>query len=170
MPPSKKISKKDSSKGGSVTKLDSLNRQIIVERLMKKGYSLMRIYGAKVNGERLGGLETLSKDINKIRSRWLDKDPAWFHRARIARIEAVQRLTDQLVRLNDDILEIEKGTYDIKNKSDRMKMLPAIESQLTVVISKIYEIDADFDPEQYLDKRIVEAVNNKIKEVAPAVS
>ena len=30
-------------------------------------------------------------------------------------------------------------------------------------LSKIYEIDADFDPEQYLDKRIQESMEDKIE-------
>jgi|APSaa5957512535_1039671.scaffolds.fasta_scaffold97573_1 hypothetical protein len=166
---SKGLSKEAKSKGGQVTKTDRIVRQVHVEKLMKMGYSLTRISAAKLNGKKLGNEETIKKDMNIIRSRWLDQDPDWFHRARLARIESKERLLEQMIRLGDLILEIQHGKYDYNSKGEptegeRPRKLVQTESQLTLVISKIYEIDADFDPEQYLDKRIAEAMEDKIKE------
>ncbi len=177
------ISKQDSSKGGSVTKAKAIQRQSHVERLMRMGYSLTKISSVTINNEKLGNIETISKDMDIIRSRWLDMDPEWFHRARLARIEAKERLIEQMTRLGDLIVKIKNGEYNNKIQStkeggafvaesngDLPKKLVYAESQLTTVISKIYEIDSDFDPEQYLDKRIQESVHVKIKEAATTTS
>jgi hypothetical protein len=136
---------------------------------MKMGYGLTRIAATKINGKKLGALETISKDMDIIRSRWLDMDPEWFHRARLARIEAKERLLEQMIRLGDLILDVKDGKYKtpLENKP---KQLTYAESQLTTVISKLYEIDSDFDPEQYLDKRIQESVHVKIKEATTSTS
>ena len=77
----------EKSKGGKVTKSDSIVRQSHVERLMKMGYSLTQISSFKINGKILGAINTISKDMNIIRSRWLEMDPQWFHRARLASIK-----------------------------------------------------------------------------------
>jgi len=79
-------------------------------------------------------------------------------------------------RMGDLILKIMDGEYNNKIQStkeggsfvaesngDLPKKLVYAESQLTTIISKIYEIDADFDPEQYLDKRIQESMEDKIE-------
>lgn len=180
----RKLSKSDNSKGGSKTKLDAIKRQQKVEQLMKSGYSETQIAaGNTKDGKSLGTPATIRKDVNEIRSRWLEADPDWFHRARIARIEAVERLKPQLIRLNKLILEITKGDYDNKitstkeggafvaeSNGDRPKKLTYAESQLTAVIKAIYEIDADFDPEQYLDKKIQESIEHKVQEATPAIS
>ena len=170
-------------KGGKVTKTQSIERQSHVERLMRMGYSLTKISSVTINGKKLGEIHTISKDMDIIRSRWLDMDPEWFHRARLARIEAKERLIEQMTRLGDLIIQIKNGDYNSKIQStkengafiaesngDLPKKLVYAESQLTTVISKIYEIDSDFDPEQYLDKRIQESVNVKIKEATPTTS
>ena len=166
----------EKSKGGIVTSAAAILRQSHVERLMKMGYSLTRITSTKVNGKKLGAVNTISKDMDIIRSRWLEQDPSWFHRARLARIEAVQRLTEQLVRMNELILQLKNGDYNNEIKStkeggafvsesnaDLPRKLTYAESQLTTIISKIYEIDADFDPEQYIDQKIRESINHKVK-------
>jgi len=170
------------SKGGRSTKSTAIQRQVHVERLMKMGYSLTKISSITINGKNLGAEHTISKDIDIIRSRWLDKDPEWFHRARLARIEAKERLLEQMTRMGDLILKIKDGQYDevlkiidkqidhIPTKENVPKQLTYAESQLTTIISKLYEIDSDFDPEQYLDKRIQESIGNKIKERTPKIS
>ena len=173
------------NRGGQVTKTQTIQRQSQVERLMKMGYSLTRITAAtKPNGKKLGAIETISKDMDIIRSRWLDSDPEWFHRARLARIEAKERLLEQMVRLGDLILKIQNGVYNNSIKSnkeedgafvtesngDLPKKLVYAEAQLTTVITKIYEIDADFDPEQYLDSKIQESIRNKIEKEETATS
>ena len=180
----KQLSTSDKSRGGSKTKTDNIDRQHKVEKLLVAGYSLSQIASEKIDGETLGSITTIRKDIDIIRSRWLDSDPEWFHRARLARIEAVERLKPQLIRLNKLIIEIQNGEFDqeIKTSKDkdgafvvsvsgnRPKKLVYAESQLTAVIKAIYEIDADFDPEQYIDSKIQESVNHKIEEATPTVS
>jgi len=156
-------------KGGNVTKTQSIERQCHVERLMRMGYSLTKISSIPIDGKKLGHIDTISKDMDIIRSRWLDKDPEWFHRARLARIEAKERLLEQMIRLGDLILDVMDGKYET-SPENKPKQLTYTESQLTTVISKIYEIDSDFDPEQYLDKRIQESVHVKIKEAAATTS
>lgn len=130
---------------------------------MRMGYGVTKIASMKINGKKLGALDTISKDIKIINSRWLESDLEWFHRASIARIEAKQRLLEQMTRLGDLILKL-------KDNKDNHKTLVYTESQLTTVITKIYEIDADFDPEQYVNKKIQESVDVKIKEAETTVS
>ena len=171
------------SKGGKVTKASAILRQSYVEKFMKMGYSLTKISTIKIENKKLGSLETISKDMNIIRSRWLNEDPEWFNRARIARIEAKGRLLEQLTRLSDLILELRNGDYNreihsnkeggsfvTESNADLPKKLVYTESQLTTVITRIYEIDADFDPEQYLNHTIQESMENKIKETTTATS
>lgn len=169
-------------KRGRTTKAQSSQRQVHVERLMKMGYSLTKIANTIEDGKKLGNIDTISKDMDIIRSRWLDQDPEWFHRARLARIEAKDRLIEQLVRLNDLIIKLLEGEFNNKEvvtkegvetisiQDELPRKLTYTESQLTTVISKIYEIDADFDPEQYLDQKIMESIENKVKEAAPTTS
>jgi len=147
--------KESSSKGGSVTLSDSIIRQSHVEKLMKMGFGVTRIAATIINDKKLGTPETISRDIDIIHSRWLDADLEWFHRSSLARIEAKERLLEQMVRLGKLILNLQN--------TDKEKTLVSAESQLTTVISKIYEIDADFDPEQYIDQRVQDALKNKIE-------
>lgn len=146
---------------------------------MLAGFSLSQIASAKADGRKIGAIETVSRDMDIIRSRWLDKDPEWFHRARLARIQATEALKAQMVRLNTLILEILDGQYDtitkntkdgieqIETVEERPKKLVYAESQLTTIISKLYEIDADFDPEQYLDARIAEGMKHEFEAKTP---
>ncbi len=163
--------------GGKVTAEQRVKRQIIVEKHMLAGYSLSYIAGIKINGKKLGNIGTISKDMNIIRSRWLNMDPEWFHRARTARIEAVNRLKQQLIRSNELVTEIKAGIYNAKTKSnkddggddiiesntDLPTKLVYAESHQTTIINKIYEIDSDFDPEQFLDDKIKESIQAKIE-------
>ena len=171
------------TKGGKVTKASIILRQSHVEKLMKMGYSLTRIASTQVNGKNLGAIHTISNDMNIIRSRWLDMDPEWFHRARLARIEAKERLLEQLTRVTDLIIKLQNGDYNkeihsnkeggsfiIESNADLPKKLIYAESQLTTIITRLYEIDSDFDPEQYLDQRIMESIENKIEKAETATS
>ena len=150
---------------------------------MKMGYSVTRIATVKISGKTLGSIKTITKDVNIIRNRWLEMDPEWFHRARLARIEAKERLLEQLTRVSDLILQLNNGDYNkeihsnrdggsfvIESNADLPKKLIYAESQLTTIISKLYEIDSDFDPEQYLDQRIMESIENKIEKAKTATS
>ena len=184
------LSNSDRVKGGKSGKSQTIQRQAHVERLMQNGYTLTRIAATQVNGKNLGSKDTISKDIKIIETRWLENDQGWFNRARTARIVNVKRLTEQLVRLSDLYNDVKNGVYDTaekiivmkdKNSTDvmiekysvkdqRPGKLVRIESDITKVITTLYEIDADFDPEQYLDSRITEAMENKIKKTETAIS
>ena len=169
-------------KGGTVTKSQSILRQSYVEKFMLKGYGVTKIASLKINNKKLGALDTISKDMDIIRSRWLDKDPEWFHRARLARIEAAQQLRQQLIRMNELIVELldgkqnnklfntQEGIVSEETNEDLSKKLISAEATLTKIIISLYEIDADFDPEQYIDKKIQESINVKIKETTSAIS
>lgn len=174
------------SKGGRARYVDVVDRQLQVELLLKKGYGLSEIASTKINNKKLGAIDTIKKDIIIIKSRWLDSDLNWFHRSRVARIEAKQRLIEVLKKQNQDIERIENGEYDnaekiiiIKGeatplsysvKDQRTKKLTYAYSQLTLTIAKIYEIDSDFDPEQYIDKKIMESIDEKISESQTEIS
>lgn len=173
----KQLVKTRKNQGGRATKAAAIERQAKVEKLMKMGYSLTKISAVTINDKKLGAIDTISKDMDIIKSRWLDQDNEWFNRARIARIEAKERLLEQMTRMGDLILKIMNGDYNNKIQStkeggafvaesngDLPKKLVYAESQLTTIISKIYEIDADFDPEQYLDQKIMESMENKIEQ------
>ena len=165
--------KEGRSKGGSITKTDSIKRQANVERLMRMGLGVTNIASRIVDGKKLGTYDTISKDIEIIRSRWLKNDIPYFHRASVARIEAKERLLEQMVRIGGYILKLISN----KKKNDAKTIIYA-ESLLTTVISRIYEVDADLDPEQYLDQKIQNALKNKIqgglkheiKESTPTIS
>jgi len=174
------------SKGGRAKYVDVVDRQLQVELLLKKGYGLSEIASIKINNKKLGAIDTIKKDIIIIKSRWLDSDLNWFHRSRVARIEAKQRLIEVLKKQNQDIERIENGEYDSAEKiviingestalsysvkDQRTKKLTYAYSQLCLTITKIYEIDSDFDPEQYIDKKIMESIDEKISESQTEVS
>lgn len=174
------------SKGGRARYVDVVDRQLQVELLLKKGYGLSEIASTKINNKKLGAIDTIKKDIIIIKSRWLDSDLNWFHRSRVARIEAKQRLIEVLKKQNQDIERIENGEYDSAEKiiiingeatalsysvkDQRTKKLTYAYSQLNLTIAKIYEIDSDFDPEQYIDKKIMESIDEKISESQTEVS
>lgn len=175
--------KKSLSNGGKKGILDKIERQIIVEKSMLAGYTDTQIYNLEQNGERIGTINTITNDINEIRSRWLEMDPEWFNRARLARIEAEKALMSQLQRLNELITKLLDGEYDnsvSSNEEDgssdatsndsRPSKLVYAEAQLTTVISKLYDIRSDFDPEQYLDERIKESMNAKIEKAKAKAS
>ena len=112
------------------------------------------------NGKPLiGSYETIAKDVDVIRSRWLEKDTEWFHRAKLARVEAVERLKAQLLRQSLLVADIKNNQYDTK---DLPRTLTYAESQLTTTITRIYEIESDLDPEQYVDERIKRRINAKV--------
>lgn len=177
MEQSLKTTKKKGGRGSEIINVAAIERQAKVEKLMKMGYSLTKISAASINGKKLGAVKTISKDMDVIKSRWLEQDNEWFNRARIARIEAKERLLEQMSRMSDLIRNILNGDYNNTIKSnkdggafvaesngDLPHKLVHAESQLTTIITKIYEIDADFDPEQYLDKRIMESMEDKIEQ------
>ncbi len=151
------------SRGGQATKTHNLQRQVHVEKFMRMGFGVTKIASMKINGRKLGALDTITKDIKIITSRWLEGDLEWFHRASVARIKATHRFEEQMVRLGDSILKLKKGKVDYKT-------LAYTESQLTTVLAKIYDTESDFDPEQYVNKKIQESVDVKIKKAETAIS
>ena len=82
------------SKGGSVTKSFSINRKKKVEECMLKGLSATQMVDLK-----LGGWETICNDVKEIHRQWLEKDPEWIERVRLARIEVKKKYDAQIQRL-----------------------------------------------------------------------
>ena len=129
-----------------------------------------------INGNKLGNVTTIRKDIDKIKTRWLSNDKDWFQRATTARILTKQRLLQQLVDINELISDIKNNKYDTITSntekgdtittllSDIPKKIIMAESQKTTIITKIYEIDSAFDPESYLNQMITdESENGSVK-------
>ena len=159
----KNTRKNTTIKGGSVPTPAALMRQSEVEKYMVAGLSATKIAALrKPNSKKalLGSYKTILKDIDIIRSRWMERDPEWLFRAKEARIEAVMRLKAQLVRQNILLTAIKNNTYETK---DIAKALTYAESQLTLTITRIYEIESDLDPEQYVDARIQARINAKVE-------
>lgn len=178
----KKLTTKEKSKGGAVTKAATLERQQVVEQLMLEGDTIAEISNYSHKGKKLGAENTISKDMDIVRSKWLESDPTWFHRARIARIEAKNRLLMIFKKQMNLIKDLESGDYDIKavwtkegqvdleTKENRGNLLTRAYDSVTKTIAKIYEIDSDFDPEQYIDMKIQESIKDKITVTETTIS
>lgn len=80
---------------------------------MKMGYFVTSIASTKINSKTLGSIKTIIKDVNIINSRWLEMDPKWFHHARLTRIEAKERLLEQLIRVSELITKIQNGDFNL---------------------------------------------------------
>lgn len=80
---------------------------------MKMGYFVTSIASTKINSKTLGSIKTIIKDVNIISSSWLEMDPEWFHRARLARIEAKEILLEQLIRVSELITKIQNGDFNL---------------------------------------------------------
>ncbi len=82
------------SKGGSITKSSSIMRKNMVEECMLNGMSIAQMVALG-----LGSKQTISNDLKKIHRQWLEKDPEWIERVRLARIEVKKKYDAQIQRL-----------------------------------------------------------------------
>ena len=93
--------------------------------------------------------KTVLRDIREIQTSWLDQDPDWFNRARLARIKSEQMYESQLKRL---FAYLENEDLSYKEKL-------YVEGLVQNVITKLEEKSAKLDPEQYLNQRIKERID-----------
>ena len=134
----------DSPKRGRKTLVEKNKRQTLVQELMLKGLKPLEIANLGV-----ANYKTILNDIRDIQTSWLDLDPEWLNRARIARIQSEKMYQTQLKRLFA-YLENEDLTYKEKLY---------VEGLVQNVITKLEEKSSKLDPEQYLQQRIRERVN-----------
>ena len=120
------------------------------EELMLKGVKPLEIANLGV-----ANYKTVLKDIKEIQSSWLELDPEWFHRARLARIKSEQMYESQLKRL---FAYLENEDLSYKEKL-------YVEGLVQNVITKLEEKSAKLDPEQYLNQRIKERLDIERKRV-----
>ena len=93
--------------------------------------------------------KTILNDIRDIQTSWLDLDPEWLNRARLARITSEKMYETQLKRL---------FTY-LENEDLSYKEKLYVEGLIQNVITKLEEKASKLDPEQYLQQRIKERLN-----------
>ena len=81
-------------KRGRKSIVETNRRKALVQELILKGVKPLEIANLGV-----ANYKTILKDIKEIQSSWLELDPEWFHRARLARIKSEQMYESQLKRL-----------------------------------------------------------------------
>lgn len=102
----------------------------------------------KMAEQKIANIRTIYTHIQAIQTEMLDKDQQWFTRARVARLEAEERLQAQLVRI---LGIIQERTTDSKLKA-------YYERVLTRTTVSLYNIKSSMDPEQWVDEAIREKV------------
>lgn len=98
--------------------------------------------------QKIANLNTIYAHIKQIQTDMLDKDQEWFTRARIARLEAEERLQLQLQR----ILTV------IQDRTSDTKLRAYYERILTRTTVSLYNIKSSMDPEQWVDEAIKEKI------------
>jgi hypothetical protein len=131
-------------KRGRKTLVENNKRKTLVQELMLKGLKPLEMANLGV-----ANYKTILNDIRDIQTSWLDLDPEWLNRARLARIQSEKMYQTQLKRLFA-YLENEDLTYKEKLY---------VEGLVQNVITKLEEKSSKLDPEQYLQQRIRERVN-----------
>ena len=135
-------------KRGRKSLVQTNRRKALVQELMLKGVKPLEIANLGV-----ANYKTVLKDIKEIQTSWLELDPEWFHRARLARIKSEQMYESQLKRL---FAYLENEDLSYKEKL-------YVEGLVQNVITKLEEKSAKLDPEQYLNQRIKERITNERK-------
>ena len=131
-------------KRGRKTLVENNKRKTLIQELMLKGLKPLEMAQLGV-----ANYKTILNDIRDIQTSWLDLDPEWLNRARLARIKSEKMYETQLKRLFA-YLENEDLTYKEKLY---------VEGLVQNVITKLEEKSSKLDPEQYLQQRIRERVN-----------
>ena len=131
-------------KRGRKTLVENNKRKTLIQELMLKGLKPVEMAQLGV-----ANYKTILNDIRDIQTSWLDLDPEWLNRARLARIKSEKMYETQLKRLFA-YLENEDLTYKEKLY---------VEGLVQNVITKLEEKSSKLDPEQYLQQRIRERVN-----------
>jgi len=134
------------AKRGRKTLVEINKRKTLVQELILKGLKPMEIANLGV-----ANYKTILNDIRDIQTSWLDLDPEWLNRARLARIKSEKMYETQLKRL---FAYLENEDLSYKEKL-------FVEGLIQTVITKLEEKSAKLDPEQYLQSRIRERINNE---------
>ena len=134
------------AKRGRKTLVEINKRKTLVQELILKGLKPMEIANLGVANNK-----TILNDIRDIQTSWLDLDPEWLNRARLARIKSEKMYETQLKRL---FAYLENEDLSYKEKL-------YVEGLIQTVITKLEEKSAKLDPEQYLQSRIRERINNE---------
>jgi hypothetical protein len=134
------------AKRGRKTLVEINKRKTLVQELILKGLKPMEIANLGV-----ANYKTILNDIRDIQTSWLDLDPEWLNRARLARIKSEKMYETQLKRL---FAYLENEDLSYKEKL-------FVEGLIQNVITKLEEKSAKLDPEQYLQSRIRERINNE---------
>jgi hypothetical protein len=133
-------------KRGRKTLVENNKRKTLVQELILKGLKPLEIANLGV-----ANYKTILNDIRDIQTSWLDLDPEWLNRARLARIKSEMMYETQLKRL---FAYLENEDLSYKEKL-------YVEGLIQTVITKLEEKSAKLDPEQYLQQRIRERINNE---------
>lgn len=135
-------------------KIATIRRQVFVEQMMIEGLSPIAMANLKDSaGKTIGSYDTILNDVKEIQTRWMLADPKWEHRMHVARIEATQRLLAIQIKLNT-YLQYDDDTVSIKEKM-------GILQQLNHNTLKLYEVQSDFDPEQYIEHKISQTMKEE---------
>ena len=137
------------SKGGSITRSSSIMRKNMVEECMLNGMSIAQMVALE-----LGSKQTISNDLKEIHHQWLEKDPEWIERVRLARIEVEKKYGAQIQRL--------LAIINSNNTSNKDKLYA--ESLVTTIINKKYEISSSIDPEEYIKKQLQEKIDSTVND------
>lgn len=141
----------------SNNKVATARRHVHVEQMMIQGLGAIAMSQMKDSkGKTIASYATLLEDIKFIHTQWLVQDPEWMIRVQAARVIASKRLLDIQMKLND-YLQRDDDSVSVKEKM-------GILQQLTANTKQLYEIETDFDPEQYMNQLIVEKADREALE------
>ncbi len=130
-------------------KIKTVRRQVYVEQMMIQGLTPLAMAHLKDSaGKVIASYETIMKDVKFIQTQWMLQDPEWMTRVNAARLIAKARLLDIQTKIND-YLQRDDDTVSVKEKAGFLQLLQAN----TV---KLYDVESDFDPEQYVNHLIME--------------
>jgi hypothetical protein len=136
------------------SKTATVKRQVYVEQMMIQGLSPVAMSQLRDDkGKVLATYDTIVKDVAFIHTQWMNNDPEWMHRVHVARVKATMRLQDIQLKLNEFM---QRSDDDVSVK-EKMGLLALI-MQNTM---KLYEVEADLDPEQYLNQMITDNANRE---------
>ena len=139
------------------SKTTTVKRQVYVEQMMIQGLSPIAMSQLRDdNNKVIASYETILKDVEFIHSQWMTNDPEWMTRVSAARVKATKRLEDIQLKLN---AFLQRSDDDVSVK-EKMGLLALLQTNT----GKVYDIESDFDPEQYINARIVQkAEDERIK-------
>lgn len=139
------------------TKIKTVRRQVFVEQMMIQGLTPIAMSQLKDSaGKTIGTYDTILNDVKFVQTQWMLQDPEWMTRVNAARLIASKRLLDIQIRIND-YLQRDDDTVSVKEKAGFLQLLQAN----TV---KLYDVESDFDPEQYVNHLIMEKAEREREE------